>query len=520
MVHSRAVPRCPHALSRALLRSLVLVCLLGGCAAPPPVPVRATWVASVAPPTFDPHGPSDLVRESLERALGRGLTDLDSNDTVVPALARRWWWSADRCTLRFQLHPGLRFSDDSLLLASHVREAILAGLARTDHRRSAHLLAAVRGVVVRRARVPEPIGVIAVDATTLEFTLTRPDSMLPAKLALPGVSTPWRVTAGGWGEVVGCGPYRVIRVDGADRLTLVRRPFPGRARATVDTLEVRFVASAARVRSLLRDGATDVVWPLPSPLMATDPPKGYSAVRWPATPERRLVLVLREDRPPLTRADHRLAMLRAVEPRTLLPALGHSSAAVSEWLPGGGGAAPLRPAPVRSEGATAAQDSRRSFHVRLGYEADGAGSRVAAILEERFAAAGLYVRLQPLRGASGAAMMRAPDGPEALLVTVQPLFPGLADALASFADSPSGVGLHGFRTGWRPNDLLGVLSGADSLEPTQAMTRLEAERVALPIARLDWLRFERSGAAGARSDPRFGLEYTELRRVGVDDIGH
>ncbi len=517
--------RRAHALAFA---ALLFVCCASGCTPPPAAPTRATWLAAAPAPAFDPHGPSDPLRESLERAVGRGLTDLDSSDAVLPALAEHWQWSADRCTLRFVLRGGLRFADDSLVTAAHVREALLAGLARTDHRRSTHLLAAVRGVGVRprRGAPPAPIGIEAPDARSLVFTLTRPDSLLPAKLALPGVSTPWHVTGEGWEGAAGCGPYRVLRAEGARALWLVRRTSGGMADATVDTLEVRFEPSAARVRARLRDASVDAVWPLPPPLLAGDPPPGYALVRWATRPERRLVLVLRQDRPPLTRPDRRRVLLRAAEGRGLAEALGPSASAVREWVPGGGATAPLRPPAVRREGAGREQaagpspESARSFHVHLGFDADGAAARLAPRLEERFGAAGVYVEPMPLRGDRRATRLRAIDGPEAMLVEVQTLFPGAAEALAPFAESETGVPLGGFRTGWRPRDLAGALVGAEPLDPALARLRLEEAQSVLPIARLDGSRLARVGSAGARSHPRFGLEYTDLRRGGSVDFGH
>lgn len=512
--------RRSRALQAVTATQMVLLLFANGCSTPPPRLVRATWVAGTVAPEFDPHGPSDPLRESLERALARGLTDLDADDRVQPALAERWVWSADRCTLRFELRPDLRFADGSPVLADHIREALLAGLARTDHRRSAHLLAAVRGVGSRSRRDATPVGIEARDARTLVLTLTRPDPMLPAKLALPGMSAPWRQDSAGWAGASGCGPYRVLRAEGERALWLVKHASASGAMASVDTLEVRFESAAARVRSRMREGAADVVWPLPPPLLTADPPPGYERVQWAARPERRLVLVLRQDRPPFSRPDRRLTLLRAADVRGLAEMLGPAAGPVGEWLPGGGATAPLGPAALRRESAAGLSEVPRSFHFRLGFDADGPAARIASRLEERFGGIGLYVELAPLRGERRARQMRAGDGPEALLVECRAFFPGAAEALAPYVESPSGVPLAGFRTGWRPRDLAAALGDPGPLDPVRARERMEEERSLLPIARLDWTRAQRTGAVGVRSHPRFGLEYTDLRQVVGADIGH
>lgn len=499
-----------------LLALAIIVSATHGCTPPPERRVSEILVAGVPRPEFDPQGPPDPLRESLERALARGLTDVTEGGVVIPDLAEGWAWSADRCTLRFTLREGLRYPDDSLVTASHVRDALLAGLERTDHRRSAHLLAAVRGVGASRGRTRPPVGIEAPDARTLELTLTQPDSLLPLKLALAGISAPWRNLAGGWEGASGCGPYRLAARAGGTSLRLVRRETPLPSVATVDTLEVRFVPSAPRVRDLMRDAVPDAVWPLPPALLDADAPSGYRRLQVRPIPERRLVLVLRADRPPLNRLDRRLKLARVAESRSLLTRLGRTGAPVGEWVEGGGAASPVRVAPTEPATATRPRSSGGpavpgSFHFRLAFDVDGAAARVAEALVERWAEEGIYVDREPIRRSRLALEALARSGPQALLVVVQPLLTGPAEAIAPYAESPAGVPLAGFRTGWRPRDLVPVFQGRESLGPAEARERLEEERVAIPIARLDWARMERGGGGGARSHPRFGLEYTELR---------
>ncbi len=498
----------------ACLPMLLLVLTGQGCAPAPTPASRAVWVAGAPMPVFDPHGVADPLREVLERSISRGLTELDSLGAVMPALAARWAWSADRCTLRFTLRAGLRFADDSLVHPEDVRTALVAALARTDHRRSGHLLAAVKGVEPGRARKVTPLGIEAVDDSTLVFALSRPDSMLPAKLALHGISAPWRGDRAGWASVVGCGPYRVVGSNARRSMRLVRRDGPLPFRATVDTLDIRFEPSVNRVRDLLRDGVVDVLWPLPPAMLDSDPPAGYKAVQAAARPERRLVLVLRADRPPLTRFDRRLKLSRTSESKALISRLGRTAHPVGEWVKGGGTPTPVPAEPIASPGfgapvATQERPSSRSFHFKLGWDVDGPAARAAGLLEERWAEAGLYVEREPLRGARLASRARAREGPPAMLLMVQPLFEGPSEAIAPFVESPSGVTIVGFRTGWRPQDLQAAHSGLEAIGPEVARERLEAERVAIPIARIDWSWFERSGRSGARSHPRFGVEHTE-----------
>ncbi len=523
--------RSAHDPRRTRAARLAVCALLAAtaCAPTPEAPVRAVWLAAAPMPAFDPHGPPDPLREALERALSRGLTELDSSGAVHGALAERWAWSADRCTLTFTLREGLRFADGSPVEAEHVRASLLAALARTDHRRAAHLLSAVVGAEPDRRR-PVPPGVRAPDPRTLVLALTRPDPRLPAALALPGLSAPWRGGAAEWPEADGCGPYRVVRDQPGRALVLARRESGLPVEATVDTLEVGFVLGASRARDALRRGEPDALWPLPPELLGGDAPAGYRTRQAAANPPRRLMLVLRADRPPLSRIGHRQRLSRAVEPRLLAARLGHGAHPAPGWVPGlpaapgvgpGAGRVGLRRAPVAERpGAPRGPEGPGSFHIRMGFDADGPAARIAGVLEDRWAEDGLYVEREPLRGGRWAQRSGSREGPHALLVVAQPLFDGAAEALAPFAESPAGVPMAGFRTGWRPRDLAAALSGGRPLDSLAVAERLRAEQVALPIAGLDWVWFERETGSHARVHPRFGLEYTELRPFGDSRTGH
>lgn len=498
---------------------------------PPPAPAtRAAWLAAAPMPSFDPYGPPEPLRHALERLLARGLTDVDSSGAVVGALAESWTWSADRCTLRFRLRSGLTDANDSLITASDVRDAVLAGLARTDHRRAAHLLAAVAGVAAPRGRKSVAPGIRASDASTLEFTLTRPDSLLPLKLALPGLSAPWRTDTAAWLGAAGCGPYRVVAERHGRSLTLARRDSPLPAVATVDTLTIQFVRGAQPVRDRLRRREPDLVWPLPPDLLDADPPEGYVAGLAAARPERRLVLVLRADRPPLTQLDRRARLLADSESRGSLARLGRAAQPIEPPVSGAQrGLGPRRPpprpvaaSPGLERGITRIRDrdAPGSFHVRLGYDADSPAARLAPLLEERWAERGLYAEREPLVGARVHERSMARDGPQAMLVLVQPPLEGPAEAIAPLVESARGVPMAGFRTGWRPRELEVALESGTGFDPEAARLRLEQDRVAAPLARLDWAWFERTGPPTARLHPRFGLEYTELRRPATAATGH
>src|SRR5262249_31214045 len=146
----------------------------------------------------------------------------DSSGRIRSALADSIGVSADSLRWTFRLRRDLRFTDGSPVTSANVRDALVAGLAREDHATRAWLLSAVAGVRSGGAgrALPAP-GLALPDARTLVVTLARADRRLLEKLAVPGVSTPWKVRSGAWAQAVGVGPYRVAE-DRAERsLTLV-----------------------------------------------------------------------------------------------------------------------------------------------------------------------------------------------------------------------------------------------------------------------------------------------------------
>ena len=490
--------------SLALL--LVTVALSGaGCARRGPAPgTRCVWIAGRPQPPFDPAGPPDPLRWSLERLLSRSLVEEDSSGVLAPGAAESWEWSPDSLTLTFRLRAGLAFADGSPCASADFARALVAGLAREDHGSRAWLLGAVTGVArVRAGRPLPPLGVETPNPRTLVLRLARRDPLLPAKLALPGPSAPWSAAApGGWRDASGPGRYRVLAEDPGRALTLVRRP----GAAGPDTIVVRFQPSAVRVLTFLRAEAADLVWPLPVALVAAATPQGFRRQARAASPPRTLLLVMRADLPPTSRLATRHALAHSVNRDRLLEVLGERGDRIASWLPGAG----PYDFPALDEAQARDWMDRgklgQAFHVRMTYDADGAGATVARVLQGEWSRLGIYAELLPLRGPK---LSRELLGglSHLALVEEQPWQNDLAGTLASLVMPLRGPAVGAFRTGWRTREFDGLLSpsrGTVAPAPEAAQLRLREELVALPLARLPWVWLERTGGSAVSFHPRFG----------------
>ena len=513
---------------------LLLALTLGGCSAPRRTPgVAASWLAGHPMPAFDPDGPPDALRVALERQLSRGLVERDAGGRVRPALADSIGVSRDSLTWTFRLRAGMRFTDGSVVTSGHIRDALAGGLARGDHATREWLLAAIQGVSKVRVGRPVPaLGIETPDGRRLVLRLASPDRRLLEKLAVPGVSTPWRRRSGTWRDAVGVGPYRVAAGEGERSLTLVRASPVAGVRAAADTLRIRFLGGAIRVRNILRRSGADVLWPVPPGFLEPGLPSGWELLRASAGPDRRLLLVLRADVPPLTQAAAREALARAIRREQLLAALDGLGEPLPRWLPGanepyewprlewaaervdrlaGEAAERADVAPAAPRRVERTPTLLGSYHVTLAFDADLSGAIVAPVLQGQWAAAGHYADLRALHGSEALAQPLKAAAPQAALVESQALLPGLEAELAFLVAPIRGPARGGFRTGWRTREYDPWLlpPGPRTELNADALQRaIAADRIVLPIASLPWVVGVRAGAPRPDVHPAFGPDWT------------
>lgn len=499
---------------RLLAVGLAALALATGCArVRQPAGTRFEWVAAHPAPAFDPAGPPEPLRAALERLLSRGLVDLDPSGRVMPAGAGRWSWSAGGRTLTFHLRRGLTFTDGAPCASRDFARALTTGLSRRDHATQAWLLRAVAGVAFggataahRREAAGRVAGILTPDDSTLVLALVAPDPRLLEALALPGVSTPWREGAVDWAHAIGIGPYRLAAAEGPaaapHALLCVRTAaFAGRG---PDTVRVRFQPAAARVLAALRSGGVDRVWPAPPGLLRALLPNGYARRHADAKPVRRLVLVMRHDLPPTSRAAAREALAMAIRPGEVLEMLGATAAPVTRWLPGAG----ARDAATQdAEGARARLASDhlgRSFHAQLTYDPSEEGAAVARLLQGQWSAIGIDIELEPVNGRPKGGAWPGADAALAL-VTGAPLFDTAEAEWMRYTETPRGPCVGDVATGWRVQRPAQGFSDAAALQD-----RLEQERVAVPLADLPWWWIDRTGADSTWIHPRYGPECAEI----------
>ena len=482
----------------------LLLVLSVGCGPPAPSRTTLTWLVGQAEPPFDPAGPADPVRWTLERLMGEGLVAVDSTGRIVQAAARRWDVTPDGLTYTFRLKPGLSFANGRACTSADFRAAIEAGLNRVDHSTYAWMLSPIVGVDQVRAGRPLPaLGIATPDEHTLVLRLARPDPTLLHKLALPGASSPWMRGAdhGGWGG--GIGGYRVVAREPGRRLKLARRSDV----VGPDTVRVEFSTSAARGRGLLRQGRADLLWPVPPGMLAQPLPEGYRPVLQPCRPARRLWLVMRPDFPPTRRIEARRALAHGLNRPAILSALDIRAMESEAWLPGG----LAIDLPRRDPGAVREWLERghlgRSMHVVMAYAVDGLGAEIARGMQTEWAGAALDVELRPLRSGSMRAEAFRRGGAQLLLLDAQPTSEDPIAELAGLVQPRTAPPVGTFRTGWSTREFdrwIGPQPPETPLDLELAERRLGEELIALPLAQVPWVWVVRDGGIRIGGHPRYG----------------
>ena len=231
-------------------RALCLACLLLGTW----LPVVAADTLRVAVPTLpptlgNPYGANGSPSSLTWSALFDGLTGLDQDGRLVPALAVSWEMETPT-QWRFDLRPDVRFSNGEPFDAAAV-VATLNWLRSADGQRTV-IGTEIRSVVAAEAR----------DAHTVVLRTDTPDAILPARLSsvmiVPPVS--WRdLGPDAFARVPsGTGPFRLEAwTDRGRSARLVAVPDSWRAPHLRELTVLGLPDSAVRVQAL-RSGEADL----------------------------------------------------------------------------------------------------------------------------------------------------------------------------------------------------------------------------------------------------------------------
>ncbi|MEP7290380.1 MAG: ABC transporter substrate-binding protein [Chloroflexota bacterium] len=315
--------------------------------------------------TSDPHIAYETETWSTVGLFYRGLVEMETTDTVGPALAESWTVSDDGLVYTFKLREGGKFANGTDITAEDVKYSFERMFDPNFPSPTAYFFEALVGVPeYRDGSADEISGVKVIDSLTVELTLQEPVWTFMQRLALaPGsIVSQEGVEAAGddFGrQPAGAGPFMLESWEPGLRITAVRNPnyfktgFPIVDGVTIDLLVEQSVG-ILRIDSGEADVAFDWTPSSEYPRIAADPALAARLVPSLAFPNIDYI-VFQHRRPPFDNLDVRTALNMAINRDRLVQLLNGRAEVASGPLPPSmpGNNADLQPLAYDPEGAKA-----------------------------------------------------------------------------------------------------------------------------------------------------------------------
>lgn len=325
---------------------------------------RFLIVTSADPQTLDPHVATGFPEYQVFIALLEGLMVMDPVTCEPrPGVAESWEISSDGTVYTFRLRDNARWSNGDPVTAEdfvYSARRILSPALGAEYASFLHYLKNARAFNEGKLKDAAQIGVRAVDARTVEYTLEHPTSYFLSLLTHQSYmpvhrktveaagkfddrSSPWAKP----GTFVGNGPFTLVSWQTNQRLVTRRNPhYHGAAEVRLNAVEFMPMENADTGDRSYRAGQVHVTDVLPMTRLAV-----YREAKRPDFITQTFLgtsfLNLNVERPPLTDPRVRRALSLALDRQTLVDRVtrGHQVPARSFTPPGTAGFEPP-PAPI------------------------------------------------------------------------------------------------------------------------------------------------------------------------------
>lgn len=276
------------------------------------------------PPNLDPtSGAATATDDVVYATIFEGLTRIAADGTIKPWLASGWTVSDDGLTYLFELRPGIRFHDGSLLTADDVVFSLSRAIEPTTTNAQAQALRAIKAIV-------------ATGPLEVRIDLAERDSGFTTLLSLGDCVIVSRASADNLATApVGTGPFRFASWRRGDAVTLERFDGYWGRPARLSRLVFRFMADPNAAYAAIRAGDLDIFPDFPAPevldQLAADP-----RLKLVTTPsEGEVILAINQRHGPLSDIRVRQAIAHAVDRRSIIEGsmYGHGTPIGSHFPP-------------------------------------------------------------------------------------------------------------------------------------------------------------------------------------------
>ncbi|HXD97420.1 MAG TPA: ABC transporter substrate-binding protein [Candidatus Acidoferrum sp.] len=182
------------------------------------------------PATLDPARIDDVYSRSVAQQIFDGLVTFDQTLAITPALAQYWKASRDGLTWTFTLRKGVKFHHGREVTADDVVFSFTRILDPRLKSSAADAFAPIRGArEFREGRAKAVAGLVALDANTVQVTLTDASTPFVSVLALGHAKIVPREIVEQRGEgfglqPVGTGPFRFAQWERGKSIVLTANP--------------------------------------------------------------------------------------------------------------------------------------------------------------------------------------------------------------------------------------------------------------------------------------------------------
>jgi peptide/nickel transport system substrate-binding protein len=259
------------------------------------------------PPYLDPTaGAAAAIDEVVYANVFEGLTRIDRDGAVQPALAREWTISDDGLTYTFTLQDGGAFHDGTSFDSADVAFSLERAMA-DDSTNSQKVLFEP----IEKVETPDP--------ATVVITLTRPTGHFLYSLGWGDAVIVAPESAGtNRSQPVGTGPFRFDRWVQGDRIELSRWDDYWGEPAALARATFKFVPDPAAATAAMMAGDVDAFpnFPAPEALSQFEADARFAVVV--GTTEGETILAMNEARPPLDDIRVRRAISHAIDRQALI----------------------------------------------------------------------------------------------------------------------------------------------------------------------------------------------------------
>ncbi|WP_436640535.1 ABC transporter substrate-binding protein [Microbaculum sp. FT89] len=259
------------------------------------------------PPHLDPTaGAAAAIDEVVYANVFEGLTRIDRNGEVKPALAKSWTISEDGLTYTFALNDGVKFHDGSDMTAEDVKFTLDRAMAEDSTNAQKALF--------------EPIEMVeAPDPKTVVITLKRPTGHFLFNL--------------GWGDAVivapetadtnkeqpvGTGPFKFVEWVPGDHITIEKNPDYWGNPVALDTATFKIIPdpAAATAAILAEDVDAFAIFPAPEALPQFEADPRFTVVS--GSTEGETILSTNNGKPPFDNLKVRQAIAHAIDRQAII----------------------------------------------------------------------------------------------------------------------------------------------------------------------------------------------------------